>query len=108
MRNVINPASLNDGAIIAYLNTNKTIESTSVSAPGSAYFSGSFLAAPTGLPATSVTNFTFFVNGQFVEPSAIASFVDNGGGVCTLTINSAQLGFTLATQDEIAAIGKFA
>jgi len=107
VRNIINPASLNDANVVTYLNTNKTIESTSVSAPGSAYFNGSFLPAPAGLPATSVTNFAFFVNGQFVEPSAITSFVDNGGGVCTLTINSAQLGFTLATQDEIAAIGKF-
>jgi len=107
VRNAINPAGLNDSAIIAYLNTNKTIESISVSAPASAYFNSSFLSAPAGLPATSITNFAFFVNGQFIEPSAITSFVDNGGGVCTLTIDPAQLGFTLATQDEIAAIGKF-
>lgn len=107
VRSVINPASLNDANVVAYLNTNKTIESTSVSAPASAYFNGSFLAAPAGLPATSVANFAFFVNGQFVEPSAIVSFVDNGSGVCTLTIDPAQLGFTLAAQDEIAAIGKF-
>jgi hypothetical protein len=104
----INPASLNDANLVAYLLANKTIEATSVVTPGEAYFNGSFLTAPSGLPATSVTNFAFFVNGQFVEPSAIIGFVDNGGGLCTLSLDPAYLGFTLATQDEVVAIGKFA
>ena len=104
----INPASLNDANLVAYLLANKTIEATSVVTPGEAYFNASFLTAPSGLPATSVTNFAFFVNGQFVEPSAIIGFADNGGGLCTLSLDPSQLGFTLATQDEVVAIGKFA
>jgi hypothetical protein len=60
-----------------------------------------------GLPATSVANFTFFINGQYVEPTAITSFTQ-GSGVCTLVIDTSQLGFTLAATDEIVAIGKFA
>lgn len=103
----INPASLNDANLVAYLLANKTIEATSVVTPDEAYFNASFLTAPSGLPATSVTNFAFFVNGQFVEPSAIIGFADNGGGLCTLSLDPSQLGFTLATQDEVVAIGKF-
>lgn len=108
VRTAVNPLSLVDQTTVVYLNTNKQIQATSVSAPNTAYFNGTFATAPTGLPATSVSNFTFFVNGQYIEPNAITSFVESGGGVCTLTINVAQLGFTLAATDEIVAIGKFA
>lgn len=104
----INPNSLLDATLVAYLNTNKTIQATTVTAPSTALFNGSFLAAPGSLPATSVNNFAFFINGQYVEPGAITSFVDNGNGTCTLTVNVGQLGFTLAATDEIVAIGKFA
>lgn len=107
-RTVINPASLNDATVLLYLNANTTKMATSVSVPNTATFTASWLQAPVSLPATSVTNFSFFINGQFVEPTAISSFVDNGNGTCTLTTNTAELGFTLASTDEIAAIGKFA
>ena len=103
----INPASTSDATVINYLYANKTLEATTISVPDTAYFTGTFLAAPSGLPATSVTNFNFFVNGQFVEPSAIVSFTESSG-ICTLVISPSQLGFTLALTDEIAAIGKFA
>lgn len=103
----INPLSLLDVNTLAYLNANKAIQATTVSVPDTAYFNASFLAAPTGLPATSVLNFSFFVNGQYIEPSAITSFTSSSG-ICTLVVNTAQLGFTLALTDEIVAIGKFA
>jgi hypothetical protein len=107
VRTVINPASLSNAAIVAYLNANKSITATTVTIPNQAFFNGSFLSAPSPMPATSVSNFTFFVNGQYVEATAITSFVDNGNGTCTLTIDPTQLGFTLALTDEIVAIGKF-
>ena len=107
-RTVINPASLNDATVLLYLNANSTKMATTVSVPNTAVFTASWLAAPVSLPATSVSNFSFFINGQFVEPTAITSFVDNGNGTCTLTTNTVELGFTLAPTDEIAAIGKFA
>ena len=82
---------------------------TTVTPSNTAIFAGaSFLAAPENLPATGVNSFQFFVNGQHVEPTAITSFTDNGGGTCTLVVNTAQLGFTLVSTDEIVAIGKFA
>jgi hypothetical protein len=103
----INPLSLVNVDTVAYLNTNKAIQNTTVTVPNTAFFNGSFLTAPSGLPTTSVSNFSFFVNGQYIEPSAIVSFTESAG-VCTLVINPAQLGFTLALTDEIVAIGKFA
>lgn len=107
VRTSINPLSLSDATTVSYLYANNTVAATSVSAPDTAYFAGVFLAAPVGLPATSVSNFTFFINGQYVEPTAITSFTQSSG-ICTLTINTSELGFTLAATDEIVAIGKFA
>ena len=97
-----------DTNTLIYLNTSKAIQATTVSAPNGATFSGAFLAAPSGLPATSATSFSYYVNGQLIEPNAITTFIDNGNGTCTLTVNTTNLGFTLQSTDEIVAIGKFA
>lgn len=107
VRTSINPLSLVDVGTTTYLNTNKQIQATSITVPNLAYFIASFLSAPAGLPPTGVGNFTFFINGQYAEPSAITSFTESAG-VCTLVLNTAQLGFTITTTDEIVAIGKFA
>ncbi len=94
--------------VLTYLNTNSAKTATTVTPSDTALFTGaSFLAAPSGLPATSATSFQFFINGQHVEPAAITSFVDNGNATCTLTVDTAQLGFTLISTDEIVAVGKF-
>jgi hypothetical protein len=107
--NVLQPTISVSTLTITYLNTNTTKQATTVTAPNTATFtSAAFLVAPAGLPVTSVSSFQFFVNGQYVEPGAITSFVDNGDGSCTLTVNVAELGFTLVGTDEIVAIGKFA
>ena len=102
-----NPGSLVNPAVTGYLNTNKAVQASSVSIPNIAIFTTSFLQAPSGLPATTAANFIFFINGQYIEPGAISSFVDNGDGTCTLTVNVAGLGFTLIPSDEVVAIGKF-
>jgi hypothetical protein len=34
--------------------------------------------------------------------------VDNGNNTCTVVFNTAQLGYTLISSDEIVAVGKFA
>ena len=94
--------------LLAYLNTNIAKESTSVTPTATATFTAAFLAAPAGLPTTSATNFIFFINGQYVEPSALTSFVDNGNGTCTVVFDVGDLGFTLVSSDEVVAIGKFA
>jgi len=102
-----NPIIGVDPLILSYLNTNTSVLASIVNIPSTAIFPSSFLTAPTGLPATSILNFQFFVNGQLIEPAALISFVDNEDGTCTLTIDPSELGYTLAPSDEIVAIGKF-
>jgi hypothetical protein len=109
--NIVNNITQGGGVdtnTLIYLNTSKAIQATTVTPPNIAVFGGSFLAAPTGLPATSVTSFSYYVNGQLIEPNAITSFTDNGNGTCNLIINTTNLGFTLQASDEVVAIGKFA
>jgi len=102
-----NTLSAANPLLLLYLNTNITKQATSVSVPNTAYFTATFLTAPYGLPATSVSNFMFFINGTYVEPSAVISFTELSG-ICTLTLDTGNLGFTLIATDEIIAIGKFA
>ena len=99
--NIINPAAL------IYLNVNKAVTATTVTS-NAAIFNASFYIAPSGLPDTNKNSFTYFVNGQLIEPAAITTFVDNNNNTCTLTINTTELGFTLVSTDEVVAIGKFA
>jgi hypothetical protein len=96
-----------EAAVLAYLNTNKTKYATTITS-NTATFTGTFNSAPSPLPATSVSNFTFFVNGQLVDANSVTSFVDNGGGTCTLTVNITNLQYSFETDDQIIAVGKFA
>jgi hypothetical protein len=104
--NIINTTNINSDTL-TYLNTNKAIIASTITS-NTAIFNASFLSAPSGLPSTSKTSFTYFINGQLIEPTAITTFVDNNNGSCTLTINTTELGFTLVGTDEVVAIGKFA
>ena len=92
---------------VTYLGVSLTKYASTITT-NTATFNASFLAAPSPLPSTSVTNFTFFVNGQLVDSNSITSFVDNGGGTCTLTLNTTNLGYSLESDDQVLAIGKFA
>ncbi len=92
--------------VITYMSINK--EKTAVNVIGDvAIFNASFLIAPVSLPNTSIDNFTFFINSAYVEKTAISSFIDNGNGTCSLTISQSELGYSISTDDEIIAIGKF-
>jgi hypothetical protein len=73
-----------------------------------ATFPMGWATAPTPLPTTSIANFIFFVNGQLIEPAALTSFVNNGNGTSTLTVNTTELGYSLNSTDEVVSIGKFA
>jgi hypothetical protein len=90
---------------ITYLNTNKELTGT-VTDNITVTFSAGWLAAPTGLPATSTDNFTFFCNGQLIEKTAIVSF-SAVGNVSTLVIDPNLLSYSLELDDEIVGIGKF-
>jgi hypothetical protein len=96
-----------DNSVVVYLGTNRALSANPTNTNTVVFSPATFLAAPTSLPETSKTSFTYFVNGQLIEPAAVASFIDNGNDTCTLTVDVSQLGFTLATSDEIVAIGKF-
>jgi len=93
-------------ATLAFLGTNVSVLATSQTSD-TATFPGSFLTAPSGLPATSKNDFIFFVNGQNCEPASITDFVDNGNNTCTVTFNLSELGFTIAATDEVVGTGKF-
>jgi hypothetical protein len=106
----INVTSTTDASAIIteYLATSiPKYATTGSTTSNTATFVGSFKVAPAPLPPTSVSNFTFFVNGQYVDANSITSFVDNGNGTCTLTVNTTNLQYTFVTNDQIVAIGKF-
>lgn len=93
---------------LAYLNTNKPLKADIVTIPNQCMFTGAVILQPdvaSALPATTINNFSFYINGQYV-PSAFASFVTDGAGV-RVQFNTTSIGYTLETDDEVIAIGKF-
>ena len=106
--NVTNNISYGASVDATYLNTNVTKIANTVTT-NTATFTGASLLQPSAgstLPATSVANFTFYINGQNI-PSSYVTLVEGGGNV-TLTFNTAAIGYTLVPTDEVAAVGKFA
>jgi hypothetical protein len=103
--NIVNVSNVAVDAL-TYINSNKELTGA-VNDSITVIFASSWADAPAGLPQTSQDQFTFFCNGQFIEKTAIVSFIQSGG-VSTLVINPSQLGFSLSASDEIIAIGKFA
>jgi hypothetical protein len=102
---IISAAAAGD---LTYLNTNITKIATTVTAPNTSVFAGAAILQPTGgstLPATTVNNFVFYINGQNV-PAAYVTLAEGGGNV-TFTFNTTSLGYTLESDDEVVAIGKF-
>jgi len=95
-----------DPTTVTYLNTNTQKEGAFINET-TIEFPAIWLTAPTGLPATSVDNFTFFCNGQFIEKTAIVSFTQFSG-VSTLVIDPVILQYTFEETDEIVGIGKWA
>jgi hypothetical protein len=99
--NYINPA------VLTYINTNIQKLGTFVN-PTTVTFASGWLAAPSGLPATSLNNFSIFCNGALIENAAIVSFTVNGANnLTTLVIDPVALGYSFDSQDEVVAIGKF-
>lgn len=105
--NVINVNNYGASVDGPYLNTNKTKIANIVTAT-TATFTGVAVLQPDAqstLPATTVANFTFYVNGQNI-PSSYITLVEGGGNV-TLTFNTTSIGYELVPTDEVTAIGKF-
>jgi hypothetical protein len=92
---------------ILYINVKKTLQADIITVPNTFIFTGASILQPTSLlPQTTIDNFEFYVNGQKV-PTSLASFNSYTGGV-SVTFNTSLLGYSLETDDEIIAIGKFA
>ena len=101
----ISPADIGD---LTYLDTNITKTANTISGGNTAVIIGAAVLQPgalSSLPATSINNFTFYINGQYV-PSSLVTLTEGGGNV-TLVFNTASLGYTLESDDEVVAIGKF-
>lgn len=94
-----------DASVVTYLNTNKESVGTFVD-PVTVSF-GSWLVAPSVLPATSIDNFVFSCNGQLIEKSAIVSFTESSGS-SQLVVNPTILGYSFESDDVIISMGKFA
>ena len=101
--NIVTTAG-NDAAL-TYLGINKTVTGV-YSSPTTAIFAATWAVAPDPLPATGLDNFTFFVNGQYIERAAIVSFTEVGS-TSVLVIDPAILGFTFDQTDVLLAVGKF-
>ena len=91
---------------LIYINTKKSLQADIITVPNTFIFTGASKLNPTSLlPQTTIANFEFYVNGQNV-PSFLASFNSYVGGI-SVTLNTGSLGYSLETDDEIIAIGKF-
>ena len=100
-------SSTSMNSVVIYLSVNVQLTG-SISNLNTVVFPSEWLTAPSPLDPTSVNNFTFFVNGQMLEKTAIHSFTQQiGQGLSTLVIDTINLGFDLSTNDEIIGIGKF-
>jgi hypothetical protein len=94
-------------ADLLYINSKKQLQADIITVPDTFIFTGASILQPTSLlPSTIIDNFEFYVNGQKV-PTSLASFNSYTGGV-SVTLNTGSLGYSLETDDEIIAIGKFA
>lgn len=99
--------------ILSYIQTDIELTVMSGSVFGnSAIFHAGFLTAPVGLSATSINNFIFFANGQYLNTGSLVSFIDNGNNTSTLTVNtgsigSGGLGYGFGSDWQITARGKF-
>ena len=93
-------------ADLTYINAKKALQADIINIPDTFIFTGAAILQPTSLlPQTTIDNFEFYVNGQKI-PTSLASFNSYTGGV-SVTLNTSLLGYTLETDDEIIAIGKF-
>jgi hypothetical protein len=93
---------------LLYINVNKSLKADTVTPPNIATFTATILEPSSAniLPQTSIVNFTFYINGQNI-PSQFVNYTTNNGDVI-FTFTTSSIGYSLETDDEVIAIGKFA
>jgi hypothetical protein len=102
---IVTGAALAD---LTYLNTNKALLATSITAPDTINIAGASILQPdasSSLPTTTINNFIIYANGVLI-PSSLATLVPYSGGV-SIQINIAALGYPLQSNYQIIVIGKF-
>lgn len=112
--NITNQTTVISGSVdsntVVYLNTAETkkADAGSMTSNTATFLNTSFKQPPSGsgLPATSVSDFKFFVNGVYVDATHINSFSEVGSNT-VLNINTGTLGYSLDSQDEVISVGKF-
>lgn len=104
--NQITQINVLDPSQTAYIMNNTQLLGSYVDSV-TATFNKGWAIAPSPIPANNVSNFSFFINGMYVEPVAIVSFSDNTT-YSTLVLDTQILGYSLESSDVIVAIGKFA
>jgi len=80
--------------------------SAGLSGSNTASFTATTASAPSGMTATNENDFVFFVNGQYMEHDAL-SIRQKSTGSFHLQVNTTSIGYSLESDDEILAIGKF-
>ena len=80
--------------------------SAGISGSNTASFTATTASAPSGVTETSINDFVFFINGQYMEHDAL-SIRQKETGSFHLQVNTTSIGYSLESDDEILAIGKF-
>jgi hypothetical protein len=95
---------------LAYIAISITKVANTVTTSTATFNGASFLEPSVGsqLPPTSISNFSFYVNGLAITNDSLVGFGSDGMGNLILTLNIANLGYSLISTDEVTAIGKFA
>ena len=88
-----------------YLRKSYVKKAASISATSTASFTAVTASAPSGLAATSEQDFVFFINGQYMEHDALT--IKQSASNFLLLVDTDSIGYTLESDDEIIAQGKF-
>lgn len=90
----------------SYLRKNFFKTSAGISGSNTASFTATTASAPSGVTNTSINDFVFFINGQYMEHDAL-SIRQKATGSFHLQVDTTSIGYSLESDDEILAIGKF-
>ena len=106
----INVSIFNDSianADLYYLSTSNIFTSSLNTLNVATFVSRSIIQPASGssLPPTSINNFTFYINGQYVPPTVTTLNVT--GSNININFNTSSLGYTLEIDDEVVGIGKW-
>lgn len=96
-----------DPNTLIYINTNITKKATSITSPNIVVFDNVQLLQPpsgSGLPTNTVSDFMFFINGQYVPPSLVT--LSESTTFITAVFNTTLLDYIIEPTDEVIIIGK--